>query len=341
MSRFKSAIAKFPRIELFNAPTVIERLSGVEKALQDVLNGVELYVKRDDVMGLGGGGNKLRKLEFLLGEAQAQNADTIIAVGGRQTNHGRLTAAAAARLGLDCELVLTQVVPRDDADYQRSGNVLLDQLFGAKIHDLPGTASALEHAQARAKELQTEGRIAYVMTSGGSSPVGCLGYASCAAEIVEQSQAMGVEFDQVIVPNGSSGTHAGLAAGFAASGKSASVVRSFSVLAPEDVSHKTTLEKARATLALLGGEEAQIAESDIIVDGTQRGAAYGAPTAAMLEAVRLMARHQGLLLDPVYSGKAFAGLIADIRSGHYKSGQKILFIMTGGSPGLFAYRNEF
>lgn len=339
LSRFKSAIAKFPRIELFHAPTVIERLSGVEKALRDVLNGVELYVKRDDVMGLGGGGNKLRKLEFLLGEAQTQNVDTIIAVGGRQTNHGRLTAAAAARLGLDCELVLTQVVPIVDEDYQQSGNILLDQLFGAKIHDLPGTAVALDHAKARAQELLEQGRVAYVMSSGGSSAIGCLGYANCAAEILDQSQAMGIEFDQVIVPNGSSGTHAGLAAGFAAMGKSASVVRSFSVLAMEDVSHKATLDKARETLGLLGGSESEITENDIIVDGAQRGDAYGIPTDAMREAVRLMARHQGLLLDPVYSGKAFAGLIADIRNGHYKSGQKILFIMTGGSPGLFAYRN--
>ena len=340
MSEFESHISEFPRVALFSAPTPIERLSRIEEALGKELRGVRLYVKRDDTMGLGGGGNKLRKLEFLLGEAKQANADTVIAVGGRQSNHARLTAAAAARHGFHCELALTQVVPRMDADYQESGNILLDTLFGARVHDLPGSANAIEFAEERAAALRAKGRTAYVMTSGGSSPTGCLGYAVCAQEIAEQAGSLGIAFDEVVVPNGSSGTHAGLAAGFVALGGSATKVRSFSVLASEEDSRVATLVKARETLALLGGEET-IKAADIRVDGSERGSAYGAPTASMVNAVQLMARREGLLLDPVYSGKAFAGLLAAVRNGDYREGAKILFVMTGGAPGLFAYRHEF
>ncbi|MBI1285591.1 MAG: pyridoxal-phosphate dependent enzyme [Thiobacillus sp.] len=340
VSDFESRISEFPRVALFSTPTPIERLSRIEEALGDALRGVRLYIKRDDTMGLGGGGNKLRKLEFLLGEARQEKADTIIAVGGRQSNHARLTAAAAARHGFQCELALAQVVPRMDTDYQESGNILLDNLFGARVHDLPGSANPVEFAEERAAVLRAEGRTAYVMASGGSSPTGCLGYAVCANEIAEQARFLGIAFDEVVVPNGSSGTHAGLAAGFVALGSSASRVRSFSVLASEEDSRAATLGKARATAALLGCE-ATIEETDIRVDGSERGSAYGAPTASMVSAVQLMARREGLLLDPVYSGKAFAGLLAAVRNGDYRDGASILFVMTGGAPSLFAYRHEF
>ena len=339
MIGFDEAIARLPRVALMSAPTPIQRLARIEAALGERLGGVRLYAKRDDAMALGGGGNKLRKLEFLLGDATGQGADTIITVGGRQSNHARLTAAAAARLGLRCELVLSQMVSRDDADYQQNGNVLLDRLFGATLHDLPGSADALDFATARATALRAQGRRAYVAPAGGSSPVGCLGYAACAREIEAQSRAMGVRFDQIIVPNGSSGTHAGLAAGLVALGLPGSRVKSFSVLADLETARRATIDKARATLALLDGDAA-IDEAQIKVDGSQRGASYGVPTQAMVEAVRLMASREGLLLDPVYSGKAFAGLLAAIDEGQFASGANLLFIMTGGTPGLFAYRSE-
>jgi L-cysteate sulfo-lyase len=337
---FDEAIARFPRIALMSAPTPIERLVRIEEAMGERLGGVRLYVKRDDVMALGGGGNKLRKLEFLLGDARAKGADTIITVGGRQSNHARLTAAAAAKVGLRCELVLAQMVRRGDADYLENGNVLLDRLFGARIHDLPGSADALEFANARAAEIGAKGGHAYVAPAGGSSPVGCLGYAACAREIEAQSRSMGVSFDQIIVPNGSSGTHAGLAAGLVALGLPVSRVRSFSVLADLEPTRRATIDKASATLALLGGDAA-LDEAEIRVDGSQRGPAYGVPTEAMIQAVRLMASREGLLLDPVYSGKAFAGVLAAIAGGQFASGSNLLFIMTGGTPGLFAYRSEF
>ncbi len=325
----------FPRIALFDAPTPIQRLERVENALG--LKSARLFVKRDDLMGLGGGGNKLRKLEYLLGAAIAQDCDTFITTGARQSNHARLSAAAAARSGLKAELMLTDTVPRDDPAYLHNGNQLLDGLFGAVVHHLPRGADSLAAAQARAEELRAEGRKVYVVGSGGSSPVGALGYASCAAEIRAQEAGLGLRFESVIVANGSHGTHAGLAAGMAAAGDDARRVLSFTVLAELAEAERGTLALANETLALLGGEA--LGAEHIRIDGSQRGEAYGIPTEAMLAAVRLMARQEGLLIDPVYSGKAFAGVLAGLSEGSLSG--DVLFVMTGGTPGLYAYQPAF
>jgi L-cysteate sulfo-lyase len=324
------------RLALLDGATPIQRLQRLEREVGNV----RLFVKRDDLMGIGGGGNKLRKLEFLLGEALAQGCDTFITTGGIQSNHARLSAAAAHRAGLSCELILTRVVPRTDEEYRRNGNILLDGILGATIQELPGSADALAFAEERAAELTKQGRRPYVVGSGGSSPIGCLGYASCAGEIVDQENKLATRFTSIIVPNGSSGTHAGLAAGFAALGADPGRVRSFAVLKPAEPSRQTTIDLARRTLALLDSESSMDV-SAIDVSGEQLGDGYGMPTAKMFEAVRLMARTEGLLLDPVYGGKAFAGLLADIREGRYTPDDTILFIMTGGLPGLFAYRTAF
>jgi L-cysteate sulfo-lyase len=329
-------LSKHARHALLEGPTPIQPLP----KLSQLFGGVNIYVKRDDLTGLGGGGNKLRKLEFLVGEALAMGADTIITVGARQSNHARLTAAAAARLGLQCELVLTRAVPRDDPEYLENGNILLDALLGARVHDLPGTANALEYAQARADELRSSGRKVYVCPLGGSSPVGCLGYAACAAEIMTQAHAQGVSFARVVVPNGSGGMHAGLAAGFAALGLDPKLVHAYTVLAKAEQAHAATLEKAKQTLELIA-PALRMESGSIVIDGSQLGEGYGIPTDAMREAVRLMASKEGLLLDPVYGGKAFAGLVQAARSGRHAPGENILFIMTGGLPGLFAYRSAF
>ncbi|NEU12265.1 D-cysteine desulfhydrase family protein [Methylobacterium sp. BTF04] len=329
-------LSLFPRLNFLDLPTPIEPLEALSRHLGPALNGVRLYVKRDDLARFGIGGNKLRKLEFLLGAARAEAADTVITVGAIQSNHARLTAAAAARAGFACELFLTRSVPRIDAAYMRNGNRLLDDIFGATVHELPADADSLALAEARAGVLREQGRGVYVFPSGGSSPVGSLGYAACAAEILAQSAAMDIAFAQVITANGSAGTHAGLAAGFAAAGSPPTLVKSFAVLATEADAAAETLQKANATLALLT-PGATLTAADIVIDGSHRGAGYGIPTDGMLEAVRLMARTEGLLLDPVYSGKAFAGLLQDVRAGHYAPGSAILFVMTGGVPGLFAY----
>ncbi|MDF2387588.1 D-cysteine desulfhydrase family protein [Nostoc ellipsosporum NOK] len=321
----------FPRTPLFDAPTPIQRLERIEAALG--LKGARLFAKRDDLMGLGGGGNKLRKLEFLLGAAIDQGCDTFLTTGARQSNHARLSAAAAARMGLAAELMLTDTVPREDEAYRHNGNQLLDGLFGATVHHLPRGADALAAAHARAAELQAGGRKAYVVGAGGSSPVGALGYVACAEEIRAQEVALGLSFETIIVANGSHGTHAGLAAGM----EDPRRVLSFTVLAELAEAERETLALANATRGLLGG--AMLRAEDIRIDGSQRGKAYGIPTEAMLAAVRLMARQEGLLIDPVYSGKAFAGVLAGLAEGRLTG--DVLFVMTGGTPGLYAYQPAF
>lgn len=333
-------LARFPRLPLLGLPTPIEPLAGLTRELGAALNGVQILVKRDDLAGFGGGGNKLRKLEFLLGAARAEGADTVITVGALQSNHARLTAAAAARNGLKCELFLTRSVPREEAAYTGNGNRFLDDLFGAEVHELPGEADSLAAAEARAEELRGEGRTVYTFPSGGSSPVGCLGYAACAAEIVTQAEAKGLELAQIVVPNGSAGTHAGLVAGLKALGRNPKLAKSYAVLAEEEAAKAEVLAKANATLDLLS-PGTQVEAADILVDGHPRGPGYGIPTDAMRAAVRLMARSEGMLLDPVYSGKAFGGLLRDVAAGLYPEGSTVLFVMTGGSPGLFAYPDAF
>lgn len=328
-----------PRHVLMEGPTPIQRLTRLERAFSqsDV---PAIYVKRDDLTGIGGGGNKLRKLEFLIGEALTQGCDTFITTGARQSNHARLSAAAAARAGLACELVLTDTVPRQDDAYRLNGNVLLDDIFGAQVHRLPVGADALAHAKERAEALIAEGRRPYVVGSGGSSPVGCLGYAACANEIAEQERELGLRFRRIVVPNGSSGTHAGLIAGFKALGEAPSRVISFTVLASLKQAEITTGRLAQETLELLDPSGTMDAH-DTVVLSDQLGRGYGEPTPAMLEAVRLLARSEGLLLDPVYGGKAFAGLVAAIRQGEWSHDAAVLFVMTGGLPGLFAYEPAF
>jgi D-cysteine desulfhydrase len=327
-----------PRVELFGGPTPIQRLHRVEAALGPVLNGARMFVKRDDAMNLGGGGNKLRKLEYLFGEAIEQGADTIIATGPRQSNSARLAAAAAASLGLRCELGLRPLAADDDADYRGSGNTLLDSLFGATVRVLADAAAIGAFVAERKAALEAEGRMGYVLPPGASSPQASLGYAQCAFEIADQERAMGLQFDRVVVANGSAGTQAGLVAGFALLGRHA-LVHGYSVLADEAVAHANTLAMARACVALLAGGD-EVRANDVIVSDAQRGAGYGRLTHEAVDAVRFLASHEGLLLDPVYSAKAFAGLLAQARRGEFAREENILFIMTGGTPALFAYREQ-
>ena len=334
-----SMLKQRPRFDLIGGATPIQRLTRLERTI-GCSEGPGIYVKRDDVMGVGGGGNKLRKLEFLVGEALSQGCDTFITTGARQSNHARLSAAAAARACLSCELVLTDTVVRTDEAYRCNGNVLLDDLFGATVHRRPNGTDAMAVAELRRAELIAAGLRPYVVGSGGSSPVGCLGYAACAAEIIAQEVDLGLRFGRIVVPNGSSGTHAGLAAGLKALGDDASRITSFSVLAPLETTEKTTRAIAEQTLCLLGQKYA-FGDNEIRVSGDQLGASYGMPTDAMFEAVRLVARTEGLLLDPVYGGKAFAGVIAAVRNNAWRDVGPVLFVMTGGLPGLFAYEPAF
>jgi L-cysteate sulfo-lyase len=308
----------------------------VEAALAPALNGARVFVKRDDAMSLGGGGSKLRKLEFLLGEAIGKGADTIIAIGPLQSNSMRLAAAAAARLGLRCELGLRPLTESDGIEYREGGNAFLDSLFGATSRVLPDAAALGAFVEERRAALEAEGRVGYVVPPGASSPRASLGYAHCALEIADQERAMGLRFDRVVVANGSSGTQAGLVAGFALLGRHA-LVHGFSVLAEESVAHANTLAMARDCVALLASDD-EVRVDDVVVDDTHRGPGYGLLTREAIDAVYFLAGHEGLLLDPVYSAKAFGGFLAQAKRGEFAREENVLFIMTGGTPALFAYR---
>jgi L-cysteate sulfo-lyase len=334
------SLARMPRVALVDAPTPIQPLKRIEEVMGPALNGVKLYVKRDDLMGLGGGGNKLRKLEYLMGDAAAKGCDTIIASGGIQSNFTRVAAAACAREKVACELVLAPLVPGTDDDYQRNGNTILNDLFGARVHVLGQGESAADFARRRAEELTTQGRRPYLTPGGGSNSISALGYVRCALEIDTQLNSNGLDDAIIVTANGRTGTHAGLLAGFKALGRSPHQLRAFTVLADAENSRNSTLTMANGTLELLGASD-RVGFDEVRIANDQRGRGYGLVTDAMIEAVRLMASCEGLLLDPVYSGKAFAGLIGDVRSGRYPAGSSVVFLMTGGTPALYAYRSTF
>jgi D-cysteine desulfhydrase len=217
---------------------------------------------------------------------------------------------------------------------------MLDRLFGALIHDIPGNVSALQVAEERAATLRREGRNVYVCPLGGSSAVGCLGYVFCALEIFEQSRESGISFDHIVIANGSGGMQAGLVAGAIACGVSPRKVVGYTVLAPLEKAYAITCEKVQQTLDLLDSG-LTVSADDVVLHGDQLGSGYGLPTSSMRRAVTLLASQEGLLLDPVYSGKAFAGLIQSVENGQFGAGQKVLFLMSGGTPSLFAYRTAF
>ncbi len=328
-------LSRFPRVQLAHLPTPLEPL----ERLSDHLGGPRIYVKRDDCTGLATGGNKTRKLEFLLAEALDQGCDTIVTEGGRQSNHVRQTAAAAAKLGLACELVQQASHFWDDPDYDVTGNLFLDRLLGAELHAVPGEADRKEGMARVAEAITSRGGKPYVIPAGGSTPLGGLGYAGCAIEISAQAEALGIAVDHIVLASGSGGTQGGLVAGLLALGGAIPALGIDIDADPEGVPARVRAI-ARGTAELLG-VAGGVPEAAVAVNSDYAGEAYGAPTEAMVEAVTLLARLEGLLLDPVYSGKAMAGLIDLVRRGFFKSGDTVVFIHTGGIPALFAYRGAF
>ena len=321
--------SRFPRVPLAQLPTPIEPLP----RLTAHLGGPQLFVKRDDLTGLGLGGNKLRKLEFLLGEALVQGADTVLTVGAMQSNHARQTAASCARLGLDCELILRCGSHATDA-YLNGGNVLLDRLFGARLHVLEAHESREDCMAARAEVLQSGGRKPYCIPVGGSCGLGNLGYVACAEEMLSQSAAMGASFAAVVTATGSGGTQGGLVAGMLL--HDGLPVIGIAVEGTRQEQEALAARQASESLRLLGRSDLDPVAAVTVLDDFV-GAGYGRPTDSMRQALSLAARFEGLVLDPVYTGKAFAGFIALARSGRYGKDQFLLFMHTGGAPGLFGY----
>jgi D-cysteine desulfhydrase len=321
-------LSRFPRRTYTHGPTPIERLDRFSRALG--ADGPTVYIKRDDRLGLAGGGNKARKLEFLVADALARGADTLITIGGVQSNHCRLTLSAAALEGLRCRLVLTESAP---GDYRADGggNVMLFHLLGAdRIITAPRGADALEALERAGAEARAEGLRPYLIPVGGSTPLGALGYIACAQELLAQAREAGLELHRIVLPVGSAGTLAGLLLGLAGSGIP---VTGVTVLHPRAAAEAATAELVGATARFLGCPAP--AEPITCLDD-YLGAGYTLPTPAMLEAVRLLARTEAILLDPTYTGKAMAGLVDLARRGRFAKGENVLFLHTGGSPGLYA-----
>jgi L-cysteate sulfo-lyase len=328
-------LARFPRVRFAHLPTPLEPMPN----LTQLLGGPQLYAKRDDCTGLATGGNKTRKLEFLIGDALAQGADTVITHGAVQSNHVRQTAAAACRYGLKCAALLERRVPGHGPEYETTGNVLFDRLFGADLRfveadtDMDGACAEL------AKAIRERGGKPYYIPGGGSNPVGALGYVDAALELLTQANAIGVRIDCVVHGTGSTGTQSGLVCGL--EGANAGIdVLGICVRRPAAIQEEAVFRTASATaehVGIKGGLE----RARIMANGDYVGPGYGIPTAGTIEAIGLAAATEGLLLDPVYSGKAMAGLIDLCRAGFFTRDQNVVFLHTGGAAALFAYERDF
>ncbi len=324
-------LARFPRRRYTAGATPFEPLPRLSAAL----GGPEIWVKRDDLLGLAGGGNKTRKLEFLVADALAQGADTLVTVGAVQSNHCRLTLAAAAREGLRCRLLLEERVPGSYRP-EAVGNNLLFDLLGAERIEVTGPGTDLAASLSEmADVVRAEGGRPYVIPGGGSNALGALGYVACAEEMLAQTFDLGLALDAVVCASGSAGTHAGLLVGLLGADAQIPLV-GINVRRPRAEQEANVHKLALETAALLGASAAVPREAVRAYDDWV-GPGYSVPTDEMVEAVRMLARLEGVLLDPVYTGKAAAGLIGLVRRGAFKAGQRVLFVHTGGAPALHAY----
>lgn len=326
-------LAQFERRHYTGYKTPIEYLGNLSK----VMGGPNIYMKRDDLLGLTSGGNKTRKLEFLMAEALEQEADTILTCGAVQSNHCRLTLAAAVKEGLKCQLILEERVPGSYAP-EASGNNFLFRLLGVEdVRVVPGGSDMMAELEKLAEELRAQGRKPYIIPGGGSNPTGALGYVSCAQEIQEQAFEMGIKFDHIVSASGSAGTHAGLISGIIGNNMNIPMT-GISVNRPKEVQTDAVFSLAERTLEKLGSAN-KIKREDVVVFDDYVGPGYSRPTQSMVDAVQLLARTEAILMDPVYTGKTMAGMLDLIRKGYFKDCENILFVHTGGSPALYAYED--
>ncbi len=328
-------LSRFARVRLGHSMTPLEPL----RELSRVLDGPQLWIKRDDCTGFALGGNKVRKLEFLMADALAKGATHIVTHGATQSNHVRQTAAAAAHLGLSCIGLLETRLSDADDDYHNSGNVLLDRLFKCLLEERPAGCDMNAEIELVAERLRGQGARPYTIPGGGSNPIGALGYVLCAQEIVTQATELELVIDSVVHATGSSGTQAGLVAGLQAQNSGIPVL-GIGVHKPRDIQEENVYRLALRTYDLIEARGLLSRES-VVANCDYLGAGYGRVTPGVIEAVELLARTEGILLDPVYTGKAMAGLIDLVRKGFFARDQNIVFVHTGGAPALFAYRASF
>lgn len=336
-----SPLHRFARFPLAHLPTPLTEMHRLREALsrESPRTLPRLFIKRDDCTGLADGGNKTRKLEYLIGAALAAGADTVVTTGAAQSNHARQTAAAAAAAGLRCVLVLFDSVPYQGHAYRRSGNLLLDRVLGAEVRVVDGDADAAAIFREVMGGIETKGGKPFFVPVGGSSAVGALGYTNAYLELGLQIDEAGLLNTALIHASSSGGTQAGLVAGAALRGRGPSVHGINVYRADNEAMADSIHALACKTTALL--DIAAPAPDAVSLDGASLGEAYGVPTDAMRNAVELVARCEGVLLDPVYTGKGMAGFIAQLLDGRYADHDAAIFLHTGGMPGLFAYEEEF
>jgi len=325
-------LARFERRRYTEYATPLEKLEHLSREL----GGPNIYIKRDDLLGLAGGGNKTRKLEYLVADALKKGADTLVTIGAIQSNHCRLTLAAAAKEGLKCRLILVELEP-DSYREDSSGNIFLYRLIGAeKILVVPMDADIKTAMVKEAEDISDRGGKAYLIPPGGSNPVGTTGYVACAREILTQSHEMGLVIDKVVCASGSAGTQAGLVVGFQGTNSHIPVI-GMNVSGKKEEQETTVFELGQQTAERIG-LTTPIPREAIECHDDYVGPGYALPTPQMAEAVRTVARTEGILLDPVYTGKAMAGLMDLVKKGTFDSSENVLFIHTGGSPALYANR---
>ena len=328
-------LSRFPRLHFAHLPTPLEPMKNLSK----LLGGPNLWIKRDDCTGLAGGGNKTRKLEFLMADAVAQGADTIITQGATQSNHARQTAAIAAKMGMECHLLLEDRTGSNDDDYNHNGNVLLDQMLNASLTKHPIDTDMNAAMQELADSLSADGKKPYIIPGGGSNPIGALGYVNAAIELLTQANDMSLKIDHFVHATGSAGTQAGLVTGFCATNSKIPVL-GIGVRAPKELQERNVFTLAEQTADYMG-MAGVVKRENVIANTDYVGGGYGVPTDGMVEAVAMFASTEAILLDPVYSGKGAAGLIDLIRKGFFKKDENIVFLHTGGAQGLFGYRKAF
>lgn len=332
----RAAFAALPRIPIATLPTPLQELTRLRDTLGGPARAPRIFVKRDDLTGLALGGNKARKLEFLVADAVARGANVLITTGATQSNHARMTAAAARVAGLDCHLVLTS----KSASPPLQGNLLLDRVYGATVHHVPAPDDpklALGNDEAKVREVEAKlreaGKLPYVIAVGGSSAVGSLGYTLATAELMEQLSNAGLRPTRLFYASGSRGTQAGLTLGARAC---SAPYRLHGIAVSTGEPEKTHRAfNAANTAAELLGISTRVTYDDLFTDNRFIGEGYGIPTPECLEAIALLARTEGILLDPCYTGKGMAGLIAHVRSGELTPADTVVFLHTGGAPGMF------
>ena len=323
-------LSRFPRRRYTEGATPLHFLPRFSAAL----GGPNVWIKRDDMLGLAPGGNKTRKLEFLVADALARGADTLITCGAPQSNHCRLTLAAAVREGLRCRLVIEERVA-GSYDPDANGNNFLFRLLGAeRITVVPGGSDMLAAMQREAEEIAREGRSGYVIPGGGSNALGALGYVACAQELIAQAFDQGLRIDRIVLASGSSGTHAGLLVGLHC-GNFGIPITGIGTSRDPQQQEPLVHREAQATAQLLGVRESVPREAVATVGGYWQPK-YSVPNARMVHAVQMLAQTESILLDPTYTGKAMAGLIGLAREGVLRKGENVLFLHTGGLPALFA-----